>query len=202
MTERKATGESGHYFDPRLGCRAFKLLPGEYHVTRDDIVLVTVLGSCVAACIRDCENGIGGMNHFMLPEKAGDAASPLAASARYGAYAMEMMINALLKSGARRDRLEAKVFGGASVLKSLSHSNVGERNARFVLDYLALEQIRVAAQDLLDTAPRKVAFFPRSGRVLVRKLQPQTASAVLRREQEYRRRITDTPVAGDVELFV
>ena len=119
------------YHDRTFDCQAAKILPGEYFVTTRDMLLVTVLGSCVAACIRDSENGIGGMNHFMLPDEGGK--DVVSSSARYGTYAMEMLINHLLKSGARRNRLEAKVFGGGAVLESLSSSNVGARNAEFVL---------------------------------------------------------------------
>src|SRR5690606_10592835 len=127
---------------------AMKLLPGEYYVTDGRLALVTVLGSCVAACIRDVDSGIGGMNHFMLPDEGGK--DVVSSSARYGTYAMEILINHLLKSGARRNRLEAKVFGGGAVLASLSSSNVGTRNAEFVLKFLQTEKIPVVAQDLLD----------------------------------------------------
>jgi chemotaxis protein CheD len=98
-----------------------------------------VLGSCVSACIRDKEKGIGGMNHFMLADST--EVSPYSASARYGTYAMEILINHLLKLGARRGSLEAKVFGGGRVMAALSSSNVGERNCSFVLDFLRTEGI-------------------------------------------------------------
>lgn len=187
------------YFDRTFDSEAVKVLPGEYFVTTTDMVLVTVLGSCVSACIRDRDKGIGGMNHFMLAETTEDSA--VAASARYGTYAMEILINHLLKLGARRDSLEAKVFGGGRVMASLSASNVGERNSSFVLDYLNTEGIRVAAKDLLDIYPRKVYFFPNSGRVLVKKLVRMHNDTVLRRESEYAARLTEAPVSGDIELF-
>ena len=122
------------YHDRNFGLDAAKILPGEYFVSENGMLLVTVLGSFVAACIRDTDAGIGGMNHFMLPDEGGR--DILGSSARYGTYAMEVLINHLLKLGARRNRLEAKVFGGGAVLTSLSSSNVGARNAEFVLDYL------------------------------------------------------------------
>ena len=101
------------YFDRYFNVEAAKILPGEYFVTGRDMVLVTVLGSCVAACIRDRISGIGGMNHFMLPDSGGDRSNPLVgASMRYGSYAMEILINQLIKLGASRASLEAKVFGG------------------------------------------------------------------------------------------
>src|SRR3954470_4591854 len=112
------------YYDRTFDCDAAKILPGEYYYTGKDMLIVTVLGSCVSACIRDRVSGIGGMNHFMLPD-GGDASNPLiSASARYGTYAMEVLINELLKSGARRENLEAKVFGGGNVLRGLTALNV------------------------------------------------------------------------------
>lgn len=187
------------YFDRNFDSEAVKVLPGEYYVTTSDMVLVTVLGSCVAACIRDRDKGLGGMNHFMLAD-SGDG-NGLSASARYGTYAMEILINHLLKLGARRASLEAKVFGGGRVMASLSSSQVGDRNARFVIDYLRTEGIPVRAQDLLDVHPRKVYFFPATGRVLVRKLMRLHNDTLIRREKEYAARLTESPVAGDVELF-
>jgi chemotaxis protein CheD len=186
------------YFDRHFEIEAVKVLPGEYFVTTTNVLLVTVLGSCVSACIRDREKGIGGMNHFML---AGGDTNALSASARYGTYAMEILVNHLLKLGARRDRLEAKVFGGGRVMEKLTHSNVGERNSQFVIDYLHTEGIPVAAQDLLDVHPRKVYFFPDSGRVLVKKLVRMHNDTLARREKEYAERLIEAPVAGDIELF-
>jgi chemotaxis protein CheD len=192
---------SNFYFDQALNSQAVKLLPGEYFVTDKDMLLVTVLGSCVAACIRDSQNGIGGMNHFMLPDNGSDTHAPVNASARYGIYAMEILINQLLKLGARRPNMEAKVFGGGNVLDGLTVANVGQRNADFVLEFLATEQIRVVAQDLVDIYPRKVYFFPRSNRVLVKKLRKVHSNTVSEREQEYRDRLRQANVDGDVELF-
>lgn len=190
---------TNHYFDRNFDCEAMKLLPGEYYVTDGRLALVTVLGSCVAACIRDVDSGIGGMNHFMLPDEGGK--DVVSSSARYGTYAMEILINHLLKSGARRNRLEAKVFGGGAVLASLSSSNVGTRNAEFVLKFLQTEKIPVVAQDLLDCYPRKVYFFPATGRVLVRRLHQTHNDTLVNREKEYRSRLESTTVSGDIELF-
>lgn len=190
---------NNRYFDRMFDSEAVKVLPGEYFVTTTDVVLVTVLGSCVSACIRDRDKGIGGMNHFMLAESTED--SSVSASARYGTYAMEILINHLLKLGARRQNLEAKVFGGGRVMASLVGSMVGERNSKFVLEYLATEGIAVASRDLLDVYPRKVYFFPATGRVLVKKLMRQHNDTLVRRETEYAARLIEAPVAGDIELF-
>ena len=189
------------YFDRHFNCEAVKILPGEYFVTQRDIVIVTVLGSCVSVCLRDRLSGIGGMNHFMLPGNSDGAISPISASARYGVYAMELLLNHLLKLGARRNGLEAKVFGGGSVLRGMTTNNVGDRNADFVRDYLATEHIPVVAEDLLDIYPRKVYFFPVSGRVMVKKLKSMHNTTVFDREMEYSLRIKKTPVAGDIDLF-
>jgi chemotaxis protein CheD len=189
------------YYDRTFDCDAAKILPGEYYYTCKDMVIVTVLGSCVSACIRDRVTGIGGMNHFMLPEGRGDADSPVSASMRYGTYAMEVLINDLLKAGARRENLEAKVFGGGNVLRGFIAINVGQRNAQFVRDYLRAENIRVVAEDLNDIHPRKVYFFPRSGTVLVKKLKQMHNNTVVNREHDYAQRLQSVPVAGDIELF-
>lgn len=189
------------YYDRDFELDAAKIMPGEYYVTKRDMVLVTVLGSCVSACIRDRVSGIGGMNHFMLPDSNRDEAEVTNISARYGTYAMEMMINQLLKMGACRANLEAKVFGGGSVLSGFVTANVGGRNAEFVLDYLQTEGITVAGQDLLDIFPRKVYFFPNSGRVLVKKLRKMHNETIIEREKAYRSRLKAADIQGDVELF-
>lgn len=190
-----------HYYDRNFDIDAAKILPGEYYTTGRDMLLVTVLGSCVAACIRDRVSGIGGMNHFMLPDAGQDQGNPLSSSARYGAYAMEILINQLLKLGAKRANLEAKVFGGGNVLRGFTVSKVGERNARFALDYLNMENIRVVAQDLMDIYPRKVYFFPQTGKVLVKKLRQVHNDTIIEREQAYSSRLRYSKVEGDVELF-
>lgn len=190
---------TNRYFDRTFDKDAVKVLPGEYYVTTRDLVMVTVLGSCVTACIRDRDKGIGGMNHFMLPD--GGESGVMSSSARYGAYAMEVLVNHLLKLGARRNSLEAKVFGGGRVMASLKQSQVGERNAQFVLNYLRTESIPVLAQDLLDVYPRKVYYFPATGRVMQKKLVKMNNDTVVERESEYAKRLKQDTIAGDVELF-
>jgi len=190
------------YYEREFERNAVKVMPGEYFVSADDIVLATVLGSCVAACVWDPSARVGGMNHFMLP---GDGSRTgrhdwIGLAGRYGVFAMEQLINELIKRGARKANLEAKVFGGSAVLKNLTALNVGERNADFVLDFLRTEGIRLAAQDLLDVCPRRVVFFPASGRALCRKL-PQADASIVNAEQQYNARINTAKSGGDVELF-
>lgn len=189
------------YFDREHNSEAAKILPGEYYATGRDMVLVTVLGSCVCACIRDKVSGIGGMNHFMLPDSGQDRSNPLGESARYGTYAMEILINQLLKMGAKRSNFEAKVFGGASVLRGFTVNNVGERNAEFVMQFLNTERIPVVAQDMLDVNPRKVYYFPASGLVRVKNLKQVHNDTIISREAEYNARLQYARLEGDVELF-
>lgn len=180
------------YFDKQLQREVVKVPPGEYFATPSDVAMITVLGSCVSACLWDGYRRIGGMNHFMLPG-AGD-------SARLGIYAMEVLINRMLKCGAERSSLVAKVFGGANVLEGMDTLNIGSRNAEFVLEFLAEERIPVLAQDLEDLYPRKVAFFPTSGRVLVKRLASLRDDTLQRRERDYLARLRRGG-AGEIEIF-
>ena len=185
------------YRDPQFKVPAAKILPTQYLVVDDGTALVTVLGSCVAACIRDPMRPLGGMNHFLRPDgNTGDGAP-----ARYGSYAMEVLINELLKRGASRKRLEAKVFGGANVLKGFTSNPVGTRNADFVLAYLAAERIPVVAEDLRGIHPRKVFFFPQTGKVMVNRMPHAHDAEVAATESAIRSRLSRTPVSGGVELF-
>lgn len=184
-----------HYRDKRFDTDAAKILPGGYLATGDPMMLVTVLGSCVAACLWDDVAGVGGMNHFMLPgENDGGCA-------RYGAHAMEVLINDLIGRGARRNGLRAKVFGGAAVIRGMTVTHVGDHNAAFVRDYLATEHIPIVAADLGDACPRRVHFFPTTGRALVRRLPLVEARDAVTAERAYQRELVAKPAAGAVELF-
>jgi chemotaxis protein CheD len=192
------------YWDPQNEVHAAKLLPGEYYVTTRGEMICTVLGSCVSACVRDRVLGIGGMNHFMLPldRSRGESAWSDAASAatRYGNVAMEHLINDLLKLGARRPNLEFKLVGGGKVLDAMT--DVGAANIEFVRRYVHTEGFLVAAEDLGDVYPRKVHYFPDTGRVRVKKLLSTRNDTIFERERQYLRVLdTTAPKAGDVELF-
>lgn len=195
MNVAAAAPPAGEYFDAALQTRAIRLLPADYRVTAQPVALVTLLGSCVAACLYDPVAGLGGMNHFMLPGEPSDGTC-----ARYGANAMELLINDLLKGGARRQRLQAKVFGGGNVLSGFHSDPIGTRNAQFVLDYLKAERIPVLAQDLGDNQARKVGFFAQTGRSLVKRL-PATRDEVVEAERALYGRLARAPVTGSVELF-
>ncbi len=190
------TTEPGRYFDAALQTPAIKLLPADYRVSDQPLALVTLLGSCVAACLYDAMLGVGGMNHFMLPGRESDTVC-----SRYGVHAMELLINDLLKRGARRSRLQAKVFGGGNVLSGFYSDPIGTRNAAFVLEYLAAERIPVIAQDLGDIYPRKVCFFPQTGRTLVKRLPTTRNDVIVDAERAYYGRLAREPASGGVELF-
>ncbi len=189
-------GVASHFFQDKVLGRAVKVLPGEFFVSDEEIAIQTVLGSCVAACLWDPARRVGGMNHFMLPDGGGDDA----ACGRYGVFAMELLINELLKRGANRGNLKAKVFGGGAVMRGFTSLNVGEKNAKFVADFLSTERIPIVSRDLNDVYPRKVVFYPVSGKALMKKL-PVTDTAVEAEEQKYGRSLAAVPKAGDVELF-
>ena len=192
---RKPGEASFFYWDAHFRCDAVKVLPGEYFVHDTDIMVTTTLGSCIAACLWDRERRVGGMNHFMLPDGAGD-------SGRYGSYAMELLINELQKRGASRPTLEAKVFGGGAVIAGMSSLNVGERNTRFVIDYLQTERIPIVSCDVLEIYPRKVCFLPASGKALVKRLAPTQDDALLVQERAaVQRAVPASTGGGSVDLF-
>jgi chemotaxis protein CheD len=198
--ENVGTQASRRFFDNASGRWMVKVLPGEYYITSDpEEVLVTILGSCVSACIRDPRAGIGGMNHFMLAQGQADAWGGDANSTRYGNFAMEKLLNELLKAGCSRSALEIKVFGGGNVIQS--RIQIGTQNSDFVLRYLAMEGLVCAAQDLRGPHPRRIQYYPATGRVVRRLLGGSESSAVVREESEYARTLTTTRTSGEIELF-
>lgn len=185
------------YRDAQLNTDVIKILPAEYFVTDQPVGLMTVLGSCVAACLRDPLLGVGGINHFMLPDGDSSDDSP----ARYGLHAMELLINELIKAGARRERFEAKVFGGGNVLKGFTAMPVGTRNGQFISSFLRDEKINVVAKDLGGIHPRKICYFPTTGKAMVKLLPHAHDDAVAAEESAYKERLRQAPIAGSVELF-
>jgi chemotaxis protein CheD len=192
------------YWDPHEECFAAKILPGQYYVSLHGEMVVTVLGSCVSACIRDRVFGVGGMNHFMLPHGGGASADeghgqPMDEAARYGVYAMEMLINEILKNGGSRQNLEVKITGGGSMLANMS--DIGKRNIDFVREFLVTEGLEVVAEDLGDIYPRKVYYYPATGKMRVKKLRTMHNSTVTQREDAYLQDLRKQAPQGDVELF-
>jgi chemotaxis protein CheD len=182
-------------------CFGARIMPGEYYVTRHNELIATTLGSCVSACIRDPQAGVGGMNHFMLPADERQNLSAYDMSARYGNFAMEHMINDILKNGGRRERLEVKVFGGGNVLPSMTA--IGTNNIHFVRDYLATEGFDIVAEDLGGTSPRKVIYFPATGKVMMQRvsLSRRDEQEITQREVAYQKSLEKKPIAGEIDLF-
>ena len=194
--EPRKLGEASFFFyDAFFKKDAVKILPCEYFVHHEDILIMTTLGSCIAACLWDREARIGGMNHFMLPE--GDAGS-----CRYGSYAMELLINEMMRQGATRATMEAKVFGGGQVIDGMASMNIGERNTAFVIDYLKTERIPVMSKDVLGVHPRKVCFLPASGKAMVKRLAASNASAFAAQDRAaVQRAQRQSIVGGSVDIF-
>lgn len=194
-----SSGSAKKYHDRKFARDAVKLLPGEFYATGDDEVIVTVLGSCVSACLLDPVALVGGMNHFMLPSDTKLESADVFYAARYGVGAMEYLINAALHMGAQRDRMVAKVFGGGKLLGGLS--DIGAKNITFVHTFLERERIPLWAEDVGGEQPRKVYFFPHTGQVLVKKLMRVNNETIFHRERRYYESLRQEPVAGDIELF-
>lgn len=191
---RKPGEASFFFYDAHFKNEAVKVLPGEYFVHDEDILVLTTLGSCIAACLWDRNARIGGMNHFMLPEGSGS-------SGRYGSYAMEVLINEMLKRGAQRSSLEAKVFGGGQVISGMNSINVGERNTQFVLDYLKTERIPVVSKDVLDIYPRKVCLLPASGKAMVKRLAATHPEALVAQDRLAAQKAAPVVSGGSIDLF-
>ena len=195
-------GQITRYWDEQHGMYAAKLLPGEYYVTREQETIVTVLGSCVSACVRDTVMGIGGMNHFMLPANGGNGSwenADSGLSTRYGNFAMEQMINEILKNGGSRKNLEVKVTGGGKILAQMT--DIGRKNIDFVEEYLRTEGLKVVARDLGDICPRKVYYTPATGKMFVKKLRSLHNNTIIERESAYLNQLKQKPVEGSIELF-
>ena len=196
------------YVDKQRQMIVAKILPGEFYVTKQDEAISTVLGSCISACIWDEKMAIGGMNHFMLPIK-GDSfgahgwQNDNSYTCRYGLWAMEYLINEILKYGGSRDNLKVKLFGGGQVIASMS-SDVGAKNIQFAQEYVANEGLHVVGSDVGGPWPRKILFFPATGKALVKKIQATHNDTIQRREIQYRDSLEhEEPVNdnADIELF-
>lgn len=193
----------GRFWDGANNTCAARLLPGEYYVTRNEEMITTVLGSCVSACVRDPIAGVGGMNHFMLPVSlSGESAwNQLGLETRFGVAAMEQTINELLKIGARRELLEFKLFGGGKIIEGMDTNDVGARNIEFVKLFMIREGFKVIASDLGGPWPRKVNFFPKTGRVMVKRLRGMQTRIVYERERQIAKAPPPATQAGTIELF-
>jgi chemotaxis protein CheD len=192
------------YWDEKNDIYAAKILPGEFYVSMTGELITTVLGSCISACIRDRKTGVGGMNHFMLPTDSNHRSSswkdtPVNLETRYGNIAMERLINVILAGGGKKANLEIKLFGGGKVLQI--DTNIGGKNIEFVRKYILTEGLRVAAEDVGGIYPRKLQYYPKTGRVRVKKLKNLHNETLKQREQKYIQSLSTSPVEGKIDLF-
>ncbi len=185
-------------FNKAYGMNMVKIFSGDWGVSnKHDEMFSTILGSCVSACVHDPVAKIGGMNHFLLPHdgEGRDAGE----SARYGVYAMEILINAMMKAGGQKHRFEFKLFGGGNVI---NHSaKIGSKNARFVRNFMRDEGYRVISEDLEGEQPRSLHYYPTTGKVMMRKLQRKEDFVIIEEERKYEKRLTTKQIEGDIELF-
>jgi len=192
------------FYDRRNNVQIAKILPGEYYVTGQNEIIATVLGSCISVCIRDPKNRIGGMNHFMLPDKKNISGSSwnfksADQATRYGTYAMEHMINDIIKHGGKRNNFEIKLCGGGQIIESMT--NIGLKNINFIKAFLVTEGYEVVSEDVGDIYPRKVRYSPVTGKLRIKKLESLHNRTIINREEQYQHLIEDETVSGEVELF-
>jgi chemotaxis protein CheD len=187
------------YFDARENLHVVKIFSGDWHVShKGGEMIATILGSCVSACIRDPYAGVGGMNHFLLPGDE-NSDSQVSESARYGVFAMESLINGILKAGGQKSRFEVKVFGGGNVINN--SARIGSKNARFIREFLQKEGFRIASEDLEGDYPRRLHYYPDTGKVMLRHLRRKEDMVVVEEEARYKKAIITKPLVSDIELF-
>lgn len=190
------------YYDQNLEMTVVKLMTGDCYVTAEPReMLVTILGSCISVCARDPVAKIGGMNHFLLPGsmKSGVVKGDAGYSTRFGAFAMEELINGILKLGGHKDRMEIKVFGGGNVINN--SAMIGSKNANFAKEFLKMEGFKIAAEDVCGEYPRRIHYFPDTGKVMMRKLQRKEDFRIVEEEKKYQQKIGDKKPKTEVELF-
>jgi chemotaxis protein CheD len=185
--------------DTRFPHEIAVILPGDYFVSSEPKIVYTVLGSCISACVRDPAIGVGGMNHFMLPEPSRSVQDSWAEPARYGSFAMELLINEILSRGGARHRLEVKLFGAGRLYEG--GADIGRRNAEWAMNYLRTEGLSLVGQDLGDVYPRKVYYFTESGRVLLKRIERVKNATIRERESAYADRLRLEQTRSDVTLF-
>ncbi len=193
-------------YSEKFGRNMVIIYPGEFYVSDRDII-ATVLGSCISVCIKDRKTGLAGMNHFMLPGDARSQDMFLSASAKYGMFAMEQLINEMIKKKGSKKDFEAKVFGGGHVLNfRKSDGNVPEANIDFVRAFLTMEQVAVVKEDVGGYVGRKILFFPETAKVLLKRLETSVDSSLIRAEETYKTRLFREKeklqqAGGDLTLF-
>lgn len=187
-------------WDHNLERNVWTIHPGDYCIINNNDVLCTVLGTCIAVTILDVKNHITGMNHFLLPDDNGKANSKDSYSARYGCWAMEHLINDMIKYGAERKHMEFKYFGASRLLKMKS-VDVAGKNIAFIENFMKEEGIRVRSKDVGGSSPRKIFIFPDTGKVLVKKLSANKSKDLEKEEKTYFDSINENHEEGDVDIF-
>ncbi len=192
-------------FDAKFNMEMVTIFPGEYHATRESRIIATVLGSCIAVAMFDPVKRISGMNHFMLPNTVNKDNFFLSKSGKYGMFAMELLINDLLKLGGDRSHFKAKVFGGGSVLQRTEGftSKVPENNIEFAFEYLKAEKIPVVARDVGGTEARKVFFFTDTAKIRLKRIAKTYVQPIESQEKRYLEKIRHRKdlEGGEVTLF-
>ena len=184
------------FSDKKYNICGYRIMPGEYTVANNKAWIHTLLGSCVSACLRDPKTGIGGVNHFLLP----DVSCPSHDSGHYGLNAMELLINAIMNYGGQRNRLVAKIFGGASVIQGVS-INVGYKNASFIKHFLETERIPIEAEDIGGERARNIYFQPASGKVYVRYAGKHTSEVFADTENSYFNKVKKEEPESTISYF-
>jgi len=202
MSRKKHNHGTDDYWDARLEGYVHMVQPGGFAIASyPDQILGTLLGSCVSACICDPFSGIGGLNHFLLPSTNDVRNDNGRDAARYGVHAMEILINELQKLGAKRSRLQAKLFGGAHIVDVSSSDSVGARNQKFATEFLTREGIAITATNLGGNQARRIFFRPTLDKVLVMIPERSVVQKVKAAESQMRRHVPNRPETGRVELF-
>jgi chemotaxis protein CheD len=191
------------FYNRELNMDMVKILPGEFYVTKTNEIIATVLGSCVSVCIRDRKNGVGGMNHFMLPDGNKNDENwkynKITRAARYGTDAMEHLVNEIMKHGGKRNNLEFKLCGGGRIMASMN--DIGKKNIDFIKRYMEMEGYAADSEDLGSIHPRKVRYFPKTGKLQVMKLRSLHNDTIVKREVDFQKELKIAPDAGEIELF-
>ncbi len=201
MLDKSSSNSSIHGVNSNPGQKLVKLYSGDFYITKDpNEIITTVLGSCIACCARDVVSGVGGMNHFLLPLISEDISIDHSDAARFGAFAMEKLINGLIAQGATRSTLEVKLFGGANV--SGITSLIGSKNVDFIRAYVKEENLKIASEHLGGNMPRRVNYYPITGRAMLKLVEPAEQAIVIQKEMNYQTQIKkESTSGGDVELF-
>ena len=195
------TNYDRRFMHNKYDCNVTIIYQGQLHICEAGEAIYTLLGSCIAVCVRDVKLGFGGMNHFLLPASPCKKKSILESdAARYGDWSMEMLLNGMYKVGSRKQDLEIKIFGGGDVSSSVG-GEIGGRNAEFVREYLYNEGIDIAGANTGGTYSRKVYYFPGTGKVKLKRVDQAMDDGVAEREIAYLKQLKNKPQVGGIELF-